>query len=153
MKELQTMFWEMAKGFEFPDWSNFPQPVYDSPQWSCTSEEEGNAVLDCSCKQSPLSWQQTCNFPLINSNFVPNVLDVVTGNPSGSQFCTDLAPIGGTESAYHLLDKSYSMKELQTMFWEMAKGFEFPDWSNFPQPVYDSPQWSCTSVRLDDPRT
>ncbi|CAK9154768.1 unnamed protein product [Ilex paraguariensis] len=51
-------------------------------------------------------------------------------------------------------DKSYSMKELQTMFWEMAKGFEFPDWSNFhQQPVYDSPPWFCTSVRLDDSRT
>ncbi|KAK2981302.1 hypothetical protein RJ640_007003, partial [Escallonia rubra] len=37
--------------------------------------------------------------------------------------------------------KQYSMEELQSMFCDMARSFEFPDWSNYPQEaVCESPQ-------------
>lgn len=35
--------------------------------------------------------------------------------------------------------RSYSMDELQSMFWEMAQGFETCNWSSFSQE--ESPQW------------
>ena len=51
-------------------------------------------------------------------------------------------------------NKDYSLGELQSMFWEMAQDFEFPEWSRFPQQqVYDSSQWFCAQEKLDDSRT
>ncbi|CAN4121695.1 unnamed protein product [Withania somnifera] len=51
--------------------------------------------------------------------------------------------------------RSYSMEELRSMFWEMAKGFETCDWSGFaPQQNFECPQWFCnSSMAYDDCRT
>lgn len=49
-------------------------------------------------------------------------------------------------------NKSYSMEELQGMFWEMAQGFETCNWSQ--QQNFESPQWFCSSsLAYDDTRT
>ncbi|KAK4715531.1 hypothetical protein R3W88_013869 [Solanum pinnatisectum] len=54
-------------------------------------------------------------------------------------------------------DKSYSMDELQSMFWEMAQGFETCNWSSFSQQQkhnFESPQWFCgSSMAYDGSRT
>ncbi|KAF3668713.1 putative zinc finger homeobox protein 4-like [Capsicum annuum] len=52
-------------------------------------------------------------------------------------------------------NRSYSMEELQSMFWEMAQGFETCNWSSFPQQQnFESPQWFCSSsMAYDDCRT
>ncbi|KAJ8570238.1 hypothetical protein K7X08_006815 [Anisodus acutangulus] len=48
-------------------------------------------------------------------------------------------------------DKNYSMEELQSMFWEMAQGFETCNWSSFSQQQnFESPQWFCSSFAYDD---
>lgn len=64
-------------------------------------------------------------------------------------------------------DKQYSMTELQSMFWEMAQSFEFPEFSGSAQqqqqqqnwfscsqqPVYGSSQWFYSPFPIDDSRT
>ncbi|CAK9157558.1 unnamed protein product [Ilex paraguariensis] len=51
-------------------------------------------------------------------------------------------------------NKDYSLEELQSMFWEMAQDFEFPEGSRFPQQqVSDSSRWFCAQEKLDDSRT
>lgn len=49
--------------------------------------------------------------------------------------------------------KTYSMEELQSMFSEMAKGFEIPEWPNLSQqPVHlESPsQWFSGTMTFSD---
>ncbi|KAL3501867.1 hypothetical protein ACH5RR_036316 [Cinchona calisaya] len=49
-------------------------------------------------------------------------------------------------------NKVYSLEELQTMFWEMAKSFETPaEWSSINplQSMYNSPQWFHESSTLN----
>ncbi|KAK3027664.1 hypothetical protein RJ639_041901 [Escallonia herrerae] len=36
--------------------------------------------------------------------------------------------------------KQYSMEELQSMFCDMTRSFEFPDWSNYPQEAEYDPE-------------
>lgn len=52
-------------------------------------------------------------------------------------------------------DKIYTMEELQSMFTEMAKGFEHPsNWSCSPQcqwpSSYESFHWGCAPLKFDD---
>nr|GMD26635.1 chaperone protein DnaJ-like [Ipomoea batatas] len=50
--------------------------------------------------------------------------------------------------------KTYSMEELQTMFWDMAKGFEVPEWPNLSQqpPVHlqSSSQWFSGAMTFNE---
>ncbi|KAG8382781.1 hypothetical protein BUALT_Bualt05G0113000 [Buddleja alternifolia] len=51
-------------------------------------------------------------------------------------------------------EKNYSIEELQSMFWEMAQGFEIPEWSSMKspqQPMYNESQWFCGSFSLYEP--
>ncbi|KAK3009309.1 hypothetical protein RJ639_013745 [Escallonia herrerae] len=49
--------------------------------------------------------------------------------------------------------KQYSMEELQTMFCDMARSFEFPDWSNYSQEaVCECPEWLHWPFGLYDSR-
>ncbi|XP_019160310.1 PREDICTED: uncharacterized protein LOC109156885 [Ipomoea nil] len=43
--------------------------------------------------------------------------------------------------------KSYSMEELQSMFWDMAKGFEVPEWPNLSQ---SSSQWFSGAMSFSE---
>ncbi|KAI3453116.1 hypothetical protein Pfo_009779 [Paulownia fortunei] len=40
-------------------------------------------------------------------------------------------------------EKNYSIEELQSMFWEMAQGFEPPEWNNSAQQHTYESQWFC----------
>nr|GMD24844.1 chaperone protein DnaJ-like [Ipomoea batatas] len=49
--------------------------------------------------------------------------------------------------------KTYSMEELQTMFWDMAKGFEVPEWPNLSQPpvhLQSSSQWFSGAMTFSE---
>ena len=51
-------------------------------------------------------------------------------------------------------EKSYSMEELQGMFWEMAQGFETTNWFNFSQQQdFKSSQWFCSPLAYDHSKT
>ncbi|KAM7463459.1 hypothetical protein LguiA_031580 [Lonicera macranthoides] len=51
-------------------------------------------------------------------------------------------------------DKEYGVEELQNMFWEMARSFEFPDlFDSSTQPVHNSTEWYCGQFTLNDSRT
>lgn len=54
----------------------------------------------------------------------------------------------------HTQSKSYSMEELQSMFTDMAKGFEYPNWSYSPHfqwpSFYESSQWGQEPSTFND---